>query len=91
MKHSLFTAYSCFSLCLTVDAINVSKDVDNFDKPCELLLSDRTKQIAYRKRSIVLWWLIDWFSPVNVDTLADIFINNRPIFKEPKVNSLTVY
>jgi len=56
-----------------------SRQVDNFDKLCELIVSDRLK--AGMPEGPLSYVLSlegnDWFTPDKVATLADIFVNNQ--------------
>jgi len=65
-----------------------SRQVDNFDKLCELLVSDRLKaDMSDGPLNYVLSLEgSDWFSPDKVATLADISVNNN---SKGSVNCMT--
>jgi len=65
-----------------------SRQVDNFDKLCELLVSDRLKaDMSDGPLNYILSLEgSDWFSPDKVATLADISVNNN---SQGSVNCMT--
>ena len=70
-----------------------SRDLDNsFDKLCDLIISDRLKCcLPDGPLQYVLSLEGDaWFSPDRVATLADTYVNNRPMYSVPRTTAAKV-